>query len=109
MRAKADGPGSSPTNEYLALHDGLTGLPNRVWFLQRLNEAIGDAGRGSSLAVVLMDLDRFKELNDTLGHHNGDELLKEMGRRLLELVDDHPMARLGGDEFAVLLRDVPGR
>jgi diguanylate cyclase (GGDEF)-like protein len=98
------------TNEYLALHDGLTGLPNRVWFLQRLSEAIEHArGDGSCLAVLLMDLDRFKELNDTLGHHNGDELLKEMGQRLRGLLDDDLVARLGGDEFAVLLSAIPDR
>ena len=96
------------TNEHLALHDVLTGLPNRVWFLQRLDEAIQEVSDGSLLAVILMDLDRFKEVNDTLGHHNGDELLKEMGRRLGELVQGHAVARLGGDEFAVLLSKIPG-
>lgn len=96
------------TNEHLALHDSLTGLPNRVWFLQRLNEAIEEAGNdGSLLATILMDLDRFKEVNDTLGHHNGDELLTEMGRRLRVLLPDHPVARLGGDEFAILLSGIP--
>lgn len=98
------------TNEYLALHDSLTGLPNRVWFLQRLSEVIAQArGKGSCVAVILMDLDRFKELNDTLGHHNGDELLKEIGRRLRGLVDNDDVARLGGDEFAVLLSSAPDR
>jgi len=96
------------TNEHLALHDVLTGLPNRVWFLQRLDEAIQEVSDGSLLAVILMDLDRFKEVNDTLGHHNGDELLKEMGRRLGELVQGYAVARLGGDEFAVLLSKIPG-
>ena len=96
------------TNEYAALHDALTGLPNRAWFLQRLNDAIGQSKDGaSSFAVVLMDLDRFKELNDTLGHHNGDELLREIGRRLSGLVRDDAVARLGGDEFGVLLTEVP--
>jgi diguanylate cyclase (GGDEF)-like protein len=96
------------TNEHLALHDTLTGLPNRAWFLQRLNEAIEEAGNdGSLLAVILMDLDRFKEVNDTLGHHNGDELLKEMGSRLRGLLDDDAVARLGGDEFAVLVARTP--
>jgi diguanylate cyclase (GGDEF)-like protein len=98
------------TNEHLALHDRLTGLPNRVWFLQRLSEAIEQArSRQSCVAVILMDLDRFKEVNDTLGHHNGDELLKEIGRRLRGLLDDDVVARLGGDEFAVLLSSVPDR
>ena len=98
------------TNEYLALHDHLTDLPNRVWFLQRLGEAIVEAGKSEScVAVVLMDLDRFKEVNDTLGHHNGDELLKEVGRRLRGLLGGDPVARLGGDEFAVLLSSVRDR
>jgi diguanylate cyclase (GGDEF)-like protein len=98
------------TNEHLATHDTLTGLPNRVWFLQRLSEAIEQArSRSACVAVVLMDLDRFKEVNDTLGHHNGDELLKEIGRRLRGLLDDDLVARLGGDEFAVLLSRAPDR
>jgi diguanylate cyclase (GGDEF)-like protein len=98
------------TNEYMALHDHLTDLPNRVWFLERLREAIEQArSKGVCVAVVLMDLDRFKEVNDTLGHHNGDELLKEIGRRLRGLVADDLVARLGGDEFAVLLSSTPDR
>ena len=98
------------TNEYLALHDRLTDLPNRVSFLERLGEAIEVARtRGGCVAVVLMDLDRFKEVNDTLGHHNGDELLKEIGRRLRRLLADDLVARLGGDEFAVLLSSTPDR
>jgi diguanylate cyclase (GGDEF)-like protein len=98
------------TNEYLALHDRLTDLPNRVWFLQRLSDAIDQArNTDSCVAVILMDLDRFKEVNDTLGHHNGDELLKEIGRRLRGLLGDDPVARLGGDEFAVLLPSIRDR
>jgi diguanylate cyclase (GGDEF)-like protein len=98
------------TNEHLATHDTLTGLPNRVWFLQRLTQAIDEARRsGSCVGVILMDLDRFKEVNDTLGHHNGDELLKEIGRRLRGLLEDDLVARLGGDEFAVLLSSTPDR
>ena len=98
------------TNEYIAQHDLLTGLPNRVLFLQRVNEAISEAATTDAcVAVVLMDLDRFKEVNDTLGHHNGDELLKEIGRRLRRVLADDRVARLGGDEFAVLLPSVSDR
>jgi len=96
-------------NEYQAMHDSLTGLPNRVLFQQRLSEAIDAAReRGGRIAVMLMDLDHFKEVNDTLGHHFGDQLLKEIGPRLSTVLrDDDIMARLGGDEFGVLLPDLP--
>ena len=96
-------------NEYQALHDALTGLPNRVLFQQQLAEAIREsAERESSIAVMLMDLDHFKEVNDTLGHHFGDQLLKEIGPRLSTVLRDNDlMARLGGDEFGVLLPDIP--
>jgi diguanylate cyclase (GGDEF)-like protein len=96
-------------NEHQALHDALTGLPNRVLFHQHLIEAI-DAIRGpnDSLAVMLMDLDHFKEINDTLGHHFGDMLLKQIGPRLSSVLrEGDVMARLGGDEFGVLLPDLP--
>ena len=86
-----------------ATHDGLTGLPNRTLFLDRLDHAIAAARRsGESVGMIMMDLDRFKEINDTLGHHFGDELLNEMGRRLtLSLRGGDTVARLGGDEFGV--------
>jgi diguanylate cyclase (GGDEF)-like protein len=86
-----------------ATHDALTGLPNRVLFLERLVQAVARARRGSDMvATLIMDLDRFKEINDTLGHHFGDELLKEIAHRLLDLLrDTETVARLGGDEFAV--------
>jgi diguanylate cyclase (GGDEF)-like protein len=86
-----------------ATHDGLTGLPNRTLFLDRLEHAIAAARRsGESVGMIMMDLDRFKEINDTLGHHFGDELLKEIGRRLtLSLRESDTVARLGGDEFGV--------
>ncbi|MEP6476178.1 MAG: EAL domain-containing protein [Actinomycetota bacterium] len=88
-----------------AMHDALTGLPNRTLFQQRLQEAIADAEKaGSSLAVMIMDLDHFKEINDTLGHHYGDLLLQEIGPRLsAALRPGDLMARLGGDEFGVVL------
>ncbi len=86
-----------------ATHDALTGLPNRVLFLERLAQAVARTrGSGEIVAILMMDLDRFKEINDTLGHHFGDDLLKEIGRRLLDLLhDSDTVARLGGDEFAV--------
>jgi diguanylate cyclase (GGDEF)-like protein len=84
-----------------ALHDSLTGLPNRTMFVQRLAEC---SAHGETAGVMLMDLDRFKEVNDTLGHHNGDLLLQEVARRLLVVLRSHDtVARLGGDEFAILL------
>jgi diguanylate cyclase (GGDEF)-like protein len=95
-------------NEYQAFHDHLTGLPNRLLFRLRLGEAIEDAAAsGGRLAVMLMDLDHFKEVNDALGHHVGDRLLAAVGPRLADtLRDEDLMARLGGDEFGVLVHDV---
>jgi len=85
----------------LATHDPLTGLPNRTLFHERLDELLSDA---RSIAVLLIDLDRFKEVNDTLGHALGDELLVEVGQRLRPLLRSPDLiARLGGDEFAVLM------
>ncbi|MCK4585997.1 MAG: EAL domain-containing protein [Gammaproteobacteria bacterium] len=88
-----------------ALHDGLTDLPNRTLFTDRLEQAIHSAQRDNhSLAVLLMDLDHFKEINDTLGHHIGDILLKEIGPKIhqnLRSIDT--VARMGGDEFLLLL------
>ncbi|HHH36938.1 MAG TPA: EAL domain-containing protein [Gammaproteobacteria bacterium] len=91
--------------EYQALHDALTGLPNRVLLADRLEQAIRVAGRDRlSLALLLMDLDHFKEINDTLGHHNGDLILKQVAQRMRDLVrGSDTVARLGGDEFAILL------
>jgi diguanylate cyclase (GGDEF)-like protein len=92
-------------NEWQALHDALTGLPNRTLFRDRLRQALAAARRdGCEAAVMLLDLDRFKEVNDTLGHESGDLLLAELARRLREVVrQSDTIARLGGDEFAVLL------
>jgi diguanylate cyclase (GGDEF)-like protein len=92
----------------LALHDALTGLPNRVLFADRTRRAIATAERSDGpVVVMLIDLDRFKDINDTLGHHYGDEVLRQMSGRLTELLDPRDtVARLGGDEFGVLLRSV---
>jgi diguanylate cyclase (GGDEF)-like protein len=88
----------------LATHDPLTGLPNRTLFQRRLEEALSGARR---VAVLLIDLDRFKEVNDTLGHARGDELLIEMGQRLrASLAHSDLVARLGGDEFALYIEAV---
>jgi diguanylate cyclase (GGDEF)-like protein len=95
-----------------ATHDTLTGLPNRTLFLARLGSAITwPRPSGESVAMIMMDLDRFKEINDTLGHHFGDQLLIEIGRRLAQtLPESDTVARLGGDEFAVMftVREVAG-
>jgi diguanylate cyclase (GGDEF)-like protein len=94
-----------------ALHDELTNLPNRALLYDRIEQALGSVERGGGMAALLLiDLDRFKEVNDTLGHDHGDELLEEVARRLQEAVRrDDTLARLGGDEFAVLLASVPNR
>ena len=97
-------------SEHQALHDALTDLPNRTLFHDRAQQAVLAAARnGTHAALMLMDLDRFKEINDTLGHHSGDLLLREIGPRLqAALRDNDTVARLGGDEFGVLLPSVPG-
>ncbi|MFN2538278.1 MAG: putative bifunctional diguanylate cyclase/phosphodiesterase, partial [Mycobacteriales bacterium] len=88
--------------DHESLHDSLTGLANRALFLDRLGRALRRTGVGA--VVLLMDLDRFKEVNDTLGHHHGDLLLQEIGMRLSrQMRKDDLLARLGGDEFAVLM------
>jgi diguanylate cyclase (GGDEF)-like protein len=94
-----------------ALHDALTGLPNRTFLHREGARAIGAARRHDmSAALLLIDLDRFKEVNDTLGHDHGDELLVEVADRLgRALRTQDVLARLGGDEFAILLPEVPHR
>jgi diguanylate cyclase (GGDEF)-like protein len=94
--------------EYLAYHDGLTGLPNRSLFSKLLTQSITEARRYKRrLAVAFLDLDRFKQINDTLGHGAGDLLLQEVATRLRQCVrDSDTVARLGGDEFVVLLQDL---
>jgi diguanylate cyclase (GGDEF)-like protein/PAS domain S-box-containing protein len=92
-------------NEYQALHDTLTGLPNRALFHDRVRHALLTAEReGNGVALLMMDLDRFKEVNDTLGHHAGDLLLQELAARLQQtLRATDTIARLGGDEFGLIL------
>jgi diguanylate cyclase (GGDEF)-like protein/PAS domain S-box-containing protein len=94
--------------QFLANHDALTSLPNRVMFSEVLNLAIQNARRyNRNFAVLFIDLDRFKNINDTLGHDAGDKLLKEMATRLSETVrSSDSVARLGGDEFVVLVQEV---
>lgn len=95
-----------------ALHDTLTGLPNRTLLRDRLQQAILSAERGhhSVFSLLMLDLDRFKEINDTLGHAAGDHVLCEVGARLGALLRrSDTVARLGGDEFAVLLPEMPLR
>jgi len=88
-----------------AVRDPVTGLPNRVLFLDRLERALA---RGTRVHVLFLDLDRFKLVNDTLGHSAGDELLRQIGRRLRAcLRSDDCLARFGGDEYAVLVEDAP--
>jgi diguanylate cyclase (GGDEF)-like protein len=89
-------------SDHAARHDSLTGLPNRVAFHEAVQIAIQDH---SSACVLLMDLDRFKDVNDTLGHHHGDLLLQQVADRLREQLGVNEIARLGGDEFAILATD----
>ncbi len=96
---------------HLATHDALTGLPNRVLMDDRLSQSIVVADRqGQTFAVLLVDLDRFKLVNDSLGHRAGDELLKEVSQRLKSVVRDvDTVARLGGDEFVLIIAPSPER
>lgn len=96
---------------HLATHDALTSLPNRVLLDDRMSQAIAHAERdGEVFAVCVLDLDRFKLINDSLGHRAGDELLKQVARRLTAVVRGvDTVARLGGDEFVLIIRQVPTR
>ncbi|HUY30942.1 MAG TPA: diguanylate cyclase [Acidimicrobiales bacterium] len=103
----------SELNKFQATHDELTGLANRALFNERALQAIAEAAvddSGARLAVLMTDLDRFKDVNDTLGHHAGDVVLEQVATRLVSAVRaSDTVARLGGDEFAVLLPGVVGR
>jgi GGDEF domain-containing protein len=89
--------------DFLAMHDMLTGLPNRVQFHLHLERELAGASRGQPIAILFIDLDRFKSVNDTLGHHCGDELLAAVAGRLKASVRASDLvARLGGDEFAII-------
>lgn len=88
-----------------ATHDPLTGLPNRTLFTERLTAALNEPGRGAQrVGVCFLDLDRFKVVNDTLGHQVGDRLLVTVAERLCEAMGEHLVARLGGDEFVILVQ-----
>ena len=98
-------------NKYLALHDELTGLPNRRLFHDRLGTALERARRtGSNAALLLIDLDQFKQVNDSLGHHAGDQVLKRVGKVFGDRIRrSDTVARTGGDEFALILDDPTSR
>jgi diguanylate cyclase (GGDEF)-like protein len=110
VRYAADHRRSVERLQHGALHDALTGLPNRTLFLDRLEQALRRArrqGPGSGAAVLFLDLDRFKIVNDSLGHQAGDRLLQEVAHRLdAALRPGDTVARMGGDEFTVLLEDL---
>lgn len=95
---------------FRAMHDALTGLPNRALFLDRLGVELAHSARaGSDLAVMFLDLDGFKVINDGMGHQAGDELLKAIAVNLLSVVRaGETVARLGGDEFTFIFHDVHG-
>src|SRR5919109_521876 len=97
------------SGERLALYDSLTGLPNRALFSDRLAHAIERRGRAQATAVYFLDLDRFKRINDSLGHAAGDEVLREIAARVQRMLrPDDTVARFGGDEFTVLCESVGG-
>jgi diguanylate cyclase (GGDEF)-like protein len=98
-------------NKYLALHDELTGLPNRRLFQDRLGNALERARRtGSQAALLLVDLDQFKQVNDSMGHHAGDQVLKRVGRVFSDRIRrSDTVARTGGDEFSLILDDPTSR
>ncbi|HWE54521.1 MAG TPA: GGDEF domain-containing protein [Acidimicrobiales bacterium] len=95
--------------QHQALHDSLTGLGNRVMFGNRVGVALEERGRDERVGVMLMDLDGFKDINDTLGHHTGDAVLQEVAARILDRLGlERSAARLGGDEFAFVIPEAEG-
>lgn len=94
--------------KYFALHDPLTGLPNRRLFKEHLARALTNfKEKGDGLAVIMLDIDNFKKINDKMGHDIGDEVIIEFGRRIMKSIEDNDsVARLGGDEFVVLLTGI---
>ena len=104
QRSSAELEAARAEAHYRALHDPLTGLANRAMFQERLTQALEALNTGSDpIALLALDLDRFKHVNDTLGHEAGDELLRQVSRRLKDLLrDNDTLARLGGDEFVIL-------
>ena len=109
-RSRRDVMVQAADNRHQSLHDALTGLPNRVLLKQRSQGALNQASQtGTPMALLLIDLDRFKQINDTLGHHHGDLVLQELAQILRKSVRfTDTVARLGGDEFAILLPQVDG-
>ena len=94
--------------EFMATHDSLTELPNRRWFREQVDKALA-SGSLRNAGLLLVDLNRFKEVNDTLGHHQGDRVLQQLGPRLLSTFRGNDLvARLGGDEFAVFMPETDG-
>lgn len=93
---------------HIALHDALTGLPNRKYYREQLDSVLKRGGKDGTLAVFYLDLDNFKSVNDTLGHPVGDSLLRAVAERMDKVLGGHLIARLGGDEFAVIVDNVDG-
>jgi len=111
FRDISESKGSEERIRHLAYYDVLTGLPNRSLFNDRLQQEMQRAQRGNRLlALLFLDLDRFKEVNDSMGHDIGDQLLKQVAERLQQCVRaDDTVARMGGDEFTIILGDLPSR
>jgi len=109
LRARLQLETSRAQAQHLAFHDPLTGLPNRTLFNDRLDHALARARRGGGATLLLLDLDRFKHVNDSFGHQAGDALIREFASRLSGLLrEEDTIARLGGDEFAILLPTLAG-
>ncbi|WP_230532363.1 putative bifunctional diguanylate cyclase/phosphodiesterase [Microvirga roseola] len=109
QRAVVELRASEAQAHYLAFHDVLTGLPNRAMLDEKLDQALIRTRRGKKTAVLMLDLDRFKNINDTLGHQAGDDVVKELAGRLSDVLPSTDfLARLGGDEFAIVQAEIDG-